>query len=355
MPPIFINGRFLAKPVTGTERFAREIVWALDTYLRSHPSHPTFTLLAPPGTSCPEGLQRIGFAVTGKRGGHAWEQWDLFRASAQGVLLNLTNSGPVLHGNQWTVIHDAAVYRTPTNFSRKYGMAHRFLGRLLAHRSRIATVSEFSRQELAQCLHVNAREIPIFHNGHEHMLGAKADESVIATLKLSGRPFFLFVGSPTPNKNLLRAIEAFRGLAHPSLAFVLVGAAKSSLFQQHKAELPEGVIMPGRLSDGEIAALYRYARALVFPSLYEGFGIPPLEAMVHRCPVLASDIAPVREVCGDAALYFDGRDPASIRTVMQQCLDNPSLRESLIAHGNGRYPRFSWRGSAKELVRALGV
>jgi glycosyltransferase involved in cell wall biosynthesis len=100
-----------------------------------------------------------------------------------------------------------------------------------------------------------------------------------------------------------------RGAARdrPDIAFVKVGAAKANVFGDLHLNKPDNVIMPGRLSDEEILALYRNAVALVFPSLYEGFGIPPLEAMTLGCPVLASRIPPIEEVCGDSALYFDPR------------------------------------------------
>lgn len=350
---MFINGRFLSKPVTGTERFAREIVWAMDALLAALPVPPKVTLLCPPGTAAPEGLRVIQFAIAGAHQGHFWEQWDLYRAARGGFLLNLTNSGPVLHGNQLTIIHDAAVYRTPQNFSVAYGYAHRLLGRLLAKRSRIGTVSAFSQGELQSLLHPRG-DIPFIPNGHEHITRATADVGVLSKLPLGGKPFFLFVGSPTPNKNLARAIEAFKQMGREDVCFVIVGASKASVFKNQLGELPPTVIMPGRLSDGEIVALYTYAIALVFPSLYEGFGIPPLEAMVHGCPVIAADIPPVREVCGNAALFFDPLSPNTIRQRMQEMLDTPATRTALIASGTARYPHFSWQNSAKTLLGVIG-
>jgi glycosyltransferase involved in cell wall biosynthesis len=111
--------------------------------------------------------------------------------------------------------------------------------------------------------------------------------------------------------------------------------------------------MPGRLTDGEIVALYRHALALVFPSLYEGFGIPPLEAMVHGCPVLAADIPAVHEVCGDAALYFNAHDVADCTHCLQEFLDDPAKAESLRQKGIARYSEFSWSKSAGQVLQRL--
>lgn len=357
-PVIYINGRFLGKSVTGTERFAREIVWAMDAALAEGRSSsgdaPVVTIMAPPGTAAPEGLKYIGFKTCGTRGGHAWEQWDLYRATRGGWLLSLTNSGPVLHPRQMVVIHDAAPYRVPGDFSFAYRMFHQILGRVLAWRSRIASVSEFSRGDLSAVLGIPAAGIPVFYNGHEHMLRTGPDAGVVERLGLSGRPYFLFVGSPVPRKNLAMAIRAFGALGREDISFVIVGAASAKVFREGAQARAANIVMPGRLSDAEIVGLYRQAQALLFPSLYEGFGIPPLEAMVQGCPVLASDIAPVREVCGDAAWYFDPRDAGDCTRCMKAFLDAPAgERAALAAKGTARYPAFSWKASAARLLEAL--
>jgi glycosyltransferase involved in cell wall biosynthesis len=351
---LYINGRFLTKAITGTQRFAWEILRSLDDVLPKEVPFNEVKILAPQGTTAPTGLARISFATVGRLQGHVWEQRELFRASRHGFLLNFCNSGPVLHPHQLTVIHDALVYRMPENYSRLYGGVHRTLGHILARRSKIATVSAFSRRELAATFRLNEAEIPIFPNGHEHSLGIEAEFQVLDRLGVQERPFFLFVGSPAPNKNLARALEAFSRLQRSEIAFVIVGAAKSNVFAPANLVLSPNVIMPGRLSDGEIVALYRRAVALVFPSLYEGFGIPPLEAMTLGCPVVAARIPPVEDVCGDAALYFDPMDPSAIAARMRDVIDQPSVRARLKEQGNMRFGRFSWAESSKAVYEILG-
>lgn len=350
---IYINGRFLQKPVTGTERFAREIVQAMDALAGLTNLKDAITILAPPGTPAPEGLKNIKFRTCGTRQGHAWEQWDLYRAASGGTLLSLTNSGPVLHRHQTVVIHDGAPYRMPKDFSLSYQTFHRILGRLLAQRSQIATVSKFSSSDLAALLSLDSERIPVFYNGHEHILRAPSDDMVIEKIGLQDRPYFLFIGSPAPRKNLGMAIKAFRALERSDIAFVIVGAANPKVFRESLDAQAENILMPGRLTDGEIVALYQHALALVFPSLYEGFGIPPLEAMVHGCPVLAADIPAVREVCGDAALYFSAQDTADCTRCLQSFLDDPAIGETLRRKGAARYAEFSWSKSAEQVLERL--
>ena len=350
---IFINGRFLTQSMTGVQRFAREVVLAMDKLLAKEGIAPDFTLIAPEGTPPLPGLTRIVFMPYGKRSGHLWEQTDLRRATRGKLLVNLGPSGPLFKHEQFTVIHDAAVYRYPANYSFTYGAAHRLLGRMLARTSQLGTVSNFSRKELSEVLHVPSDAIAIIPNGYDHIQALLPDDAVIDRLQLRGRRYFIFVGSTTPNKNLARAIQAFAALGRSDVSFVIVGSSEKNVYRGGIAEKPANVLSPGRLTDEEIAALYRGATALVFPSLYEGFGIPPLEAMTMGCPVLAASIPPVEEVCGPAALYFDPLNVSDMANKMKEILESEELRVSLIAKGMERLALFSWRNSAQKLLSAI--
>jgi glycosyltransferase involved in cell wall biosynthesis len=350
----FINGRFLTQKTSGVQRFAREIVKALDRHLASTGSVDEWVLLAPESASLDMSLSAIEQRQTGGLSGHLWEQTQLFTAARGGKLINLCNSGPVLHGKSLTVIHDAMIFRTPENFSRSYRAVHGTLGHLLSRRGRIATVSEFSKRELTQM--IGAKNVSVIPNSCEHLASIVTDETVLQRLALIPGRYLLFVGSPTPNKNIQRAIEAIGIMGDTAPDFAVVGAAASSVF---KANVPDSkntqrdhVKFTGRLSDEEIAALYSHAAALLFPSLYEGFGIPPLEAMLLGCPVLSSNIEPALEVCGDAALYFDPNDAHDIVRSITHLTGNPGLRAEMIARGHARAAAFSWDQSALALVDA---
>lgn len=353
----FINGRFLTQKTSGVQRFAREIVKALDRHLVSTHGADEWVLLAPQGASLDMQLAAIKQRYIGRLSGHLWEQVQLFSAARRGKLINLCNSGPVLHGKSLTVIHDAMIFRTPENFSHAYRAVHGTLGHLLSRRGHIATVSEFSKRELMQT--IGAKSVSVIPNSCEHLATVVPDETVLQRLALSPGRYLLFVGSPTPNKNIQRAIEAIGIMADDAPDFVVVGAAASSVFKtdmpgigQNRAQR-DPVKFTGRLSDEDIVALYSHAAALVFPSLYEGFGIPPLEAMLLGCPVLSSNIEPAREVCGDAALYFDPKDAQDIVRSITDLTGNEGLRAQMIARGHARAVEFSWDRSAVALLDAV--
>lgn len=355
---IAINGRFFAQKLSGVQRYGREQVRAIDRVLQSGGSvleRGRWTLMLPPGATCDLPLEAITVQTVGRRTGHAWEQLDLPRAAKACRLLNLANAGPVLHRDKLVVVHDAAVFRMPGNYTWRYRVMHRALGRALARTGRIGTVSAFSRRELAQVLGRDGGSIVLASNGCDHFVGTAQDPGVLKTLGLEVGRYFLFVGTPAPSKNLPVLLRAFSRLERDGAKLVVAGSLARSVYGPGGAgrELPPGVIVaPGR-SDAEIAALYAHAAAHVFPSLYEGFGIPPLEAMASGCRVIASDIPVLREVCADAASYFPPHDADVLADLMRRHWDDPEFAAEQRAAAPQRLARFTWSRSAQALVSAL--
>jgi glycosyltransferase involved in cell wall biosynthesis len=189
-------------------------------------------------------------------------------------------------------------------------------------------------------------------------LAVPADPSVLKRLGLEGVRYFLAVGSRNPNKNLDLLFAAFTRLAvAPATRLVVVGSADNRVFAGVTAVLAvpsaprsEAVIEAGAADDAELRALYEHALALVFPSLYEGFGLPPLEAMACGCPVLCSNAASLPEVCGDAVLYFDPQSIEQISAAMAQILRDADLRDSLRERGRVQARRFGWQAAAERLL-----
>lgn len=353
---IGINGRFLTQKLSGVQRYSRELVAAMDRLIQSEPirfGRHRWRLWVPPGAESDMELVAIEVKATGKRSGHLWEQHDLARAAAGSRLLNLGNSGPVLHRDKLVVIHDAAVFRTPRNFGRRYRVAHRTLGRVLARTGRIGTVSEFSRRELADVLGLSEDAILLVRNGCDHFVGRQRDEAVLDALGVEAGRYFFFVGSPAPNKNLALLIQAFAQLDIRGAKLVVAGSLDRMVFGGDGAAGGEGVVLAARRSDAEIAALYAGAAAHVFPSRYEGFGIPPLEAMASGCPVIASDIPVLREVCGDAASYFAPDDAMALTALMRQHWDTPQRSAVQQFAAARRVARFTWEESARHLIEAV--
>lgn len=349
---IFINGRFLEQPLSGVQRYSREMLQALDQFLVEEEGRRERWCLLTTGNEkdCPP-LQRIEKRPlpSGMRG-HAWEQFVLGPAARQGVLLGFGGSGPLLHPRQLVVIHDASVFRHPEFYSARYGLWHRAIGRLLSRRARIATVSEFSKHELAEVLKLDAATIPIFHNGSEHLQRVPLRFEILEELKLDARNYFVALGNLTPNKNLALAVEALEQV--PDAFLIVVGSVNERVFGDNLSKRAgDRLIFAGRLDDGRVRGLLGSAAALLFPSLYEGFGIPPLEAMVNGCPVIASDIPPVREVCGDAALYFDPHRAEELAAGMRTILaEGETVRQERVRRGSERAASFTWDRSARALV-----
>jgi glycosyltransferase involved in cell wall biosynthesis len=355
---IFINGRFLSQSITGVQRYAAEMVKAMDHLLASGEApqpllKAEWRILAPPNATAAIDLNFIQTSKVGRQTGHAWDQVDLARAAWDGRLISLANSGPVVHRNQLVVIHDAQVFRRPDFFSRSYLTAHRTLGYLLARRADIATVSDFSRRELASALWLKPADIPVFSNSAEHFAATVPDFGVIERLGLVPHRFFLSVGSMTKNKNISLAIQAAQQLGRPDIPLVVVGGDNNKVFSGGPTAGDAGVVLAGRLTDHEIAALYSRATAFVFPSLYEGFGVPPLEAMLFGCPVIATTADAVRETCGDAAAYFDPLDAGELRQRMLERIEAGTISDDEQGKQQRRLAMYSWRKSANDLLRFI--
>lgn len=355
MRTIAINGRFLTQPLTGVQRFGRELTCALDRRIGTGAvpeqlAGARWRIIVPRGAAPDIRLDNIAIEEHGSGAGHLWEQTALLRTARHDLLLGFGGSGPLLHPRQLVVIHDVTIFRHPESFTRSYRLAHSLLGFVLARRARIATVSRFSREELSAVFRVPAAPIRVVYNAVEHFSALEPDLTTPERLGLKDGRYFLVLGTLKPNKNVDFAIRAFQSLARRDQKLVLIGSAHPGVFKSSAIGGIENLIHAGRLSDEEVAGLARRATALVFPSLYEGFGIPPLEAMTQGCPVLAADIPPVREACGDAALYFDPRAQGTLEEAMRRILDEPSLRKDLVPKGLANAKRFSWANSAGELL-----
>jgi glycosyltransferase involved in cell wall biosynthesis len=358
---LFINGKFTVQPSTGVQRVARNLLCALDARLAARlaaaPHRPTgrVLLLLPHGAPAPT-LRHIETLVVGHRAmpSHWWEQYQLPLAARGGLLLNLSGSAPLLARRQVCMLHDAAVFDHAASYTAAFRYWYQVLFWLLARRqTTLLTVSAFSRLRLSQRLGIAAGRLGIVHHGSEHLRDTRPDHSVLARLGLLPRQYFLAVGSANPSKNFDRLERAFEQMHdRRGVKLVIVGATDAGVFAAHAVGAPgSDVIRAGRVDDAALKALYQQATALVFPSLYEGFGLPPLEAMACACPVAASNAAAVPEVCGDAALYFDPASVDQISAAMQRLLDDPALRERLRQAGLLRAQVFSW-DQAAELLQA---
>ncbi|AQS84759.1 MAG: glycosyltransferase family 1 protein [Acetobacter aceti] len=345
---IAINGRYLSQIQSGVQRFAGELTRAIAKLDWQAGEQPI--LLSPHTTSTtPDGL---GLTVVhcGRLKGQAWEQFDLPRCSQDRFLINPGNTAPVFRRHQLVVLHDAAVFSQPEGYSWKFRVWYKILQTILCHTTaRIVTVSEFSRQELSKHLKVSPERIEVVPEGCEHISRVAPDTSILQRHNLVGRPFVLAVGNLARHKNLGALNVLSQDLQQRGVPLVISGGVDKGVFSG-KTNLPRSALYTGRVTDEELHALYAAASCFVFPSHYEGFGLPAIEAMACHCPVVAADIPALREVCADAALYVDPCNPQSISHVICSLLDDPQLAASLRDKGDKRAQYFTWDKAARMLI-----
>jgi glycosyltransferase involved in cell wall biosynthesis len=241
-------------------------------------------------------------------------------------------------------LHDVQHHDLPELFDRGTRLYRRALyDRAARTADAVITISEFAKSRIVAHLGIDPDRVTVAP------LGVRRNRLHVAPPERE--PFVLYPARGWPHKNHRRLLEAFRILrrARPDLSLVLTGATADEL-----PELPAGVRSAGRVSREALDDLYARAAALVFPSTYEGFGLPPLEAMSAGCPVAASNSASIPEVVGDAAVLFDPHDPADIARGVLEALDDATR---LAARGRARAASFTWSRCAaihEEVYRALG-
>ena len=233
-----------------------------------------------------------------------------------------------------TTLLDVQHLDLPQMFSRGERLFRRIAYDRAAHRAqRVVVISNWVRERVIERLRLPPDRVRAIHLGVDH-------ERFLPDTSVAREPFLLYPARPWPHKNHTRLYQAVSLVrqAHPELTLVLTGAGHDS------ASLPDGVVSRGDVPLAARVDLYRRAQLVVFPSLYEGFGLPPLEAMACGCPVAASDTGSLPEVCGDAAELFDPTDPAAIAAGISAAL---ARADELSAAGLRRAAGFTWEATAR--------
>ncbi len=356
MMKIAINGRFLGRQVTGVERVALETMRALHAMVDQHASgteHLHVTVLLPQGTPAPTGFDRFTFRHIGRYQGHAWEQFSLPNALEPGqVLVSLCNTSSLWVKRQVVLIHDAATVDAPSGYSWSFRTWYRIMIRTLMMRARVvATVSKFSRDQLLHHFGPRSAGIAVVSEGVDHITRASADDAVLDRFELRTRPFVLAVSSQQPNKNFGLLVDAVGKLASPPFDVVIAGGSGHAAFASRQVAQPAFVKNLGYVSDAELVSLYRHAACFVFPSLYEGFGLPPVEAMASGCPVIASSAASLPEVCGEAARYISPHDSGGLLACLQTVMSDDDERARMRGAGLAHVKNMTWHNTAQQLIK----
>jgi glycosyltransferase involved in cell wall biosynthesis len=268
-------------------------------------------------------------------------------------------------------IHDCIHLRFPQYLPSRLGYAYARAQMWTAtHRAaRVITVSEASKRDILRYFRVPESRIDVIYNAIDDRFWQQPAADDIAQVRERYRldnPFVLYAGNIKPHKNLERLIEAFHllrqnaGMKDVQLLIIGDEISKYATLRRavHRHKLHKHVRFFGFVSDQTLAALYRLAAVFVFPSLYEGFGLPPLEAMASGTPVITSNVSSLPEVVGDAALMIDPYEPEAIADAMQRVLSDAALREDLTRRGLARAREFSWERSiarVREIYAEVGA
>jgi glycosyltransferase involved in cell wall biosynthesis len=269
----------------------------------------------------------------------------------RGLLWSPCATGPLAIRNQIITIHDCAFCDCAGGFTRSFAAWYRCLVPRLARRAlKILTVSAFSRERICELFRVPEEKVAVTHNGVAESFGPLSPDALAQAkerLNLPG-PYVLSAGSLEPRKNLQRLLAAWQqlGSVKNGLTLLLVGAGSHVFKSAGLDSPPSDVRLAGFATDGDLRALLAGAEAFVFPSLYEGFGLPVLEAMACGAPVVCSSTTSLPEVAGDAAVLVDPMDVDSIASGMTQILEDRDLRVSLRQRGLTRAKQFSWDDTA---------
>jgi glycosyltransferase involved in cell wall biosynthesis len=344
MPEVHLNGRWLGQPFTGVQRYSAEVasrVAAAEDF--------DFVLHVPKGATPPAWAGPAGVRVrVAPVGGVAYEQLYLPLATRGKFLLSFGGIPPVLKRRQVVTFHDA----TPFRFSRTFRflfVAYYYVGFFFLSRTayKLLTVSEFSRKELAEILRVSLSRFLVVPCAADCLDKVESQQPEMPCQQRA----YLVVGTLARHKNLAAPVQA---LAASGRHVIVVGASGlASVFANSESSFGPSVTVAGRLTDGELRWLYEHSAALVFPSFYEGFGIPVLEAQTLGCPVIASHAASIPQVAGDGALFFDPSDPTELLAQVDVLEGDPAVRARLVAQGRVNAERFDWQKSADQVLSLL--
>ncbi len=254
-------------------------------------------------------------------------------------------------------IHDVFALTCPqTSTLLEKIIARYWLPLILPRVDRILTVSQTSKTEILRHLPVKEAQVVIIPYGVDKKFHPRPPEQVAATLARYGLPpayLLTVVGAQDKRRNLPRLLEAYRLLRQEGerRPLVVIGKARRSAWEKQEQQQPassqEGVKYLGYVPQDDLPTLYSGAIALVFPSLHEGFGMPPLEALACGTPVACSNVSAMPEVVGEAALTFDPYDPQAIASAIRRLLDDAALRAELRERGLRRAARFTWKRTAR--------
>lgn len=354
---IYINGRFLTQPSTGVQRYAREIVANFDFLLEnSELAHEVrIRCLVPRGTPCNISWKNITFEEVGITHGNLWEQVDLPLYLKGRFLFSPANTGPISYQNQAVTFHDASVFAIPHAYSFWFRLKYKLIFRSLARLAKVIfTDSNFSQTELSRYLKQPSERFKVIYLAGDHIDRIPPDTRILSKHNLLKDSYVFMVGSQSPHKNLATVRDAVE-LINSDIKVIFAGGQDQKVFINETVydDTPENIIILGYITDEELKALYLNALGFIFPSYYEGFGLPILEAMHCGCPVICARATSLPEIAGEAALFFDPMNAGEIAKAIDRIFSDEQLRNDIIQKGYQRAREFDWQTTAYNTLEEL--
>lgn len=342
-----INGRYVVRKLTGQERFATELLRELDKICEKD----EFVLVVPEYAETLPDYKNIKIVKYGKVKSHFWEQISLYHYCKKHhlVSVNLTSTCPLLDCGI-VCCHDAAAYEirellTQNLYGRLSYIWHQMMiGAVKRSKYPIITVSHYSKSRLSKFMKVPKSRFHIISNAWQHYLRVNEDESIFEKLPKGYErgEYFMALSSLSPQKNFVWVKEVAK--RNPQKKFLIVGRAEGFTKLGTDDLLESNLHFTGYLTDGEIKSLMKGCRAFIHPAVYEGFGIPPIEALSCGAELIVSTAACLPEVYGNSAHYID---PHNYDVDLDELLKEP------VAPASQVLDKYSWSSEAKKLLNLL--
>lgn len=342
MAKIIINGRFLLHRVTGVERYARELCTELDKMI----TPGELAMAVPPEVEVNDipNYNNIKVIKVGRLHNRLWEHvsFPMYASRQKATSLNLCNVAP-LPSPGIVAIHDVKIKATPQYFSKKFIEWYNLLFSNAARRAKkIITVSEFSKREITKYYNVKPDRIVVIPDAWQHYERIGYNDSALEKYRMVSNNYYFSMCSLEPNKNFKWIAEVAR--RNPDQVFAVSGSINKKVFADGLGfECPENMKLLGYVSDEEAKTLMRNCKAFLFPTFYEGFGIPPLEAISAGAKqVIVSDTEVMHEIFGDSVIYVDPKVYAL-----------PEVKAGDITKQKEILDKYSWKNSAEKLYELL--
>ena len=338
---LVVNSRFLTQNITGVQRFAIEIAKQLKVLYSSD-----IQFISPKNIIHVDLAEELEAKVIGNRTGHLWEQIDLpryLKSIDSPLILNLANTAPLFYKNKVITVYDLAFYHYPKWFSKKFVLAYNFLiPRICRNSKHIFTDSEYVRKDISKSYSIDNTKITTIYGSYSEIFKCNSNQK---------ESLILAVGSIDPRKNLLALINIFKDIKDVKL--MIVGQENKVFSSLGIKDLPDNIVFTGYVNDIDLVDLYNKASLFVYPSFFEGFGIPPLEAQACGTPVVCSNTTSLPEVGKDSVIYCDPYSLKDIREKIELVLNDKDLQNQLRTKGFDNIKRFSWKRSANKMIKII--